>query len=144
MSDLWIAPFFLDTYKTRISKLSIDYAWSGCISKPKPSNLPQEWTKYSETHEIFYTTRKILLLRQTQSVDAFALGVKSLPTNSDIPENTLKQIKEDWCNCPEGFQNELNWNAYDSEICPKHIFWPYGNSAQWDRALVVIKQLVNS
>ena len=38
---------------------------------------------------------KIMLLRHTQPVDAFALGVKRLPKTSDIPKNILKQIKKD-------------------------------------------------
>ena len=104
-----------DTYNARLIKLSIDYAWSGCIIKSKPSNLPKEWMKYSENHEKFTAYRNVMLLRHTQQVDAFALGVKSLPRNSYVPENMLKQMKNDWCNCPEGFESALNWKAYDSE-----------------------------
>ena len=87
MSNLGISTSFFYAYNARISKLSIDYAWSGCIVKSKPNNLPQEWTNYSENHETFSANRKIILLRHTQPVDAFALGVESLPKYSDIPEN---------------------------------------------------------
>ena len=115
----------MHTYNAGISKLSIDSARGGCIVKSKPSNLPQEWMKYSENHEIFSANRKIMLLRYTQRVDAFALGVKSLQKISYIPENLLKQIKKDWCNCPEGFETALNGKAYDSEIVLKECFWPH-------------------
>jgi len=107
MSDLGI-PFFLNTFIVRISKRSIDYAWSGCIVKSKPSSLPHEWMKYSENHENFNAYRKVILLRHTQPVDAFSLGVESLPRNSYVPENLLKQIKKNWCNCPEPFEAALN------------------------------------
>ena len=91
---------FLDTFNARLSKMSIDYDWSGCIIKSQPSNLPKEWMKYSKKHENFTAYRKvIMLLRHTQPVDAFALGVKSLPRNSFVPENILKQIKKNRCNC---------------------------------------------
>ncbi len=56
-----------------------------------------------------------MLLRHNKPVDAFALGVKTLPRNLDVPENLLKQIKKDWCNCPEGFKNALNLRSYDSD-----------------------------
>ena len=99
---------FLDTYNARLSKISIDYAWSGCIIKSKPSNLPKEWNVYSLNHQNFTSYRKVMLLRHTKPEDAFALGVKSLPRNSDVPENLFMQIKKDWCNCLEGFENALN------------------------------------
>ena len=95
MSDLGIPGSFFDTLNARLSKMSIDYAWSGCIIKSKPSNLPKEWVKYSENHESFTAYRKVMLLRHTQPVEAFALGAKSLPRNSFIPEKILKQIKKD-------------------------------------------------
>jgi hypothetical protein len=61
MSDLGNQRFFFNTYNARISKLSIDYAWSGCIFKSKPGILPQEQTKYSEKREIFSANREIML-----------------------------------------------------------------------------------
>ena len=61
--------------------------------KSKPSNLLKEWVKYSENHENFTAYRKAMLLRHTQPVDAFALGVNCLPRNSFVPEKILKQIK---------------------------------------------------
>jgi len=76
-----------------------------------------------------------MLLRHTRPVDAFALGVKSLPKNSYIPENILKQIKKDWSNCPEGLETALNWKAYESEIFLKDCFGPHGNSALWEPSL---------
>ena len=99
---------FLDTYNARLSTISIDYAWSGCIVKSKPSNLPHEWMSYWENHQNFTTYRKINLLRHTKPIDAFALGVKNLPNNTCVPEKLFMQIKKDWCNCPEGFESALN------------------------------------
>jgi hypothetical protein len=46
---------------------------------------------YLENHEIFSANRKITLLRYTQPVDAFALGVKSLQKNSYIPEKERRK-----------------------------------------------------
>ena len=112
---------FLDTFNARLSKMSTDYAWSGCIIQAKPSNLPKEWVEYSENHEDFTAYRKVMLLRHNQPVDAFALGIKSLPRYLFVPEKILKQINKDWCNCPEGFESALNWKAYDSEFF-KRIF----------------------
>ena len=112
LSDLGNHGLFLDTYNARLSTISIDYAWSGCIVKSKPSNLPKEWMTYSENHQHFTAYRKIMLLRHTQPIDAFALGVKNLPRNSCVPENLFMRIKKDWCNCPEGFESALNWKAY--------------------------------
>ncbi len=126
---------FLDTYNARLSKISIDYAWSGCIVKSKPSNLPKEWMSYCENHQNFIAYRKIMLLRHTKPIDAFALGVKNLPNNSCVPEKLFMQIKKDWCNCPEGFQSALNWKAYDSEYFLKERFWPHKDSAQWHPSL---------
>jgi hypothetical protein len=90
MFDLGISAYFVDTNSARISKLSIDYAWSECIVNSKPSNLPQDWMKHSENHEIVFANREIMLLRHTKPVDAFAPGVKSLPKNLYFPENILK------------------------------------------------------
>jgi hypothetical protein len=85
----------LDTYNDRVSKISINYAWSGCIIKSEPSNMPQGWTKFFLNHEYFTSYRKVMLLRHNKPVDAFALGVKSLPRNLDVPESPFKQIKKD-------------------------------------------------
>ena len=126
---------FLDTYNARLSKISIDYAWSGCIVKSKPSNLPKEWMTYCENHQNFIAYRKIMLLRHTEPIDAFALGVKNLPNNSCVPEKLFMQIKKDWCNCPEGFESALNWKAYDSEYFLKERFWPRKDSALWEPSL---------
>ena len=100
MSDLGIPRFFLDTFIARLSKMFVDYAWSGYVIKSKPSNLPKEWVKYSENHENLTVYRKVMLLRHTQPVDAFALGFKSLQRNTFVPKNILKQIKKDWCRSP--------------------------------------------
>ena len=127
--------FILDTYNARLSKISIDYAWSGCIVKSKPSNLPQEWMSYWENHQNFTTYRKISLLRHTKPIDAFALGVKNLPKNSCVPEKLVMQIKKDWCNCPEGFENALNWKAYDSEYFFREFFWPHKDNDLWEPSL---------
>jgi hypothetical protein len=126
---------FLDTYNARLSTISIDYAWSGCIVKSKPSNLPKEWMTYCENHQNFIAYRKIMLLRHTEPIDAFALGVKNLPNNSCVPEKLFMQIKKDWCNCPEGFESALNWKAYDSEYFLKERFWPHKDSALWHPSL---------
>ena len=64
--------------------------------------------KYSENHENFTAYIKVMVLRHTQPIDAFALGVKILPRNSFVPEKILKQIKKNCCNCPEGFESALN------------------------------------
>ena len=122
---------FLDSYNSRLSKMSIDYAWSGCIYQSKPSKLPNEWSYYCNNHEEFNATRKLNLLICTEPVDAFALGVKNLQRNSRVPENLLKQIKKDWCNCPEGFGSALNWKAYDSEYFIKESLWPHKDSDLW-------------
>ena len=90
--------------------MSIRYAWSRCIIKSNPINLLKEWMKYSENHENFIACRKVMLLRHTRTIDAFALGVKSLQKNSNVPGNILKQVKKDWCNCPEGFESGLGMN----------------------------------
>ena len=108
MFDLGIPGSFLDTFNARLSKMSIDYACSGWIIQSKPSNLHMEWVKYSENHANFKAYRKLMLLRHTQPVDAFALWIKSLPRNLFVPEKVFNQIKNDWCNCPEGFESELN------------------------------------
>ncbi len=76
-----------------------------------------------------------MLLRHTQPIDAFALGVKNLPRKSCVPENLFMQIKKDWCNWPEGFENALNWKARDSEYFLKERFWPREDSALWDPSL---------
>ncbi len=122
---------FLDTYNARLSKLSIDYAWSGCIIQSKPSKLPDEWNKYCNNHEYFMVNRKLSLTIRNQPIDAFALGVKNLPINPYVPENILKQIKKDWCNPPEGFESALNWKAYDSDYFIKENFWPCKDSDLW-------------
>ncbi len=76
-----------------------------------------------------------MLLRHNKPVDAFALGVKSLPRNLDVPENRFKQIKKDWCYCPEGFENALIWRAYDSDYFLKDFFWPHKDSDLWEQSL---------
>ena len=76
-----------------------------------------------------------MLLRHTEPIDAFALGVKNLPNNSCVPEKLFMQIKKDWCNCPEGFESALNWKAYDSKYFLKERFWPHKDSALWHPSL---------
>ena len=72
---------FYYTYNARLSKMSIDYAWSGCIIQSKPSKLPDKWNQYCKNHDDFMASRKLSLLIRTQLVDDFALGVKNLPRN---------------------------------------------------------------
>jgi hypothetical protein len=115
--------------------MCINYAWSGCIFKSKPSKLSKEWMKYSENNENFTAYRKAVLLRHTKLVDAFDLGVRSLPRNTFVPEKILKQIKKNWCNCPKGFESALNWKAYYCEYFLKEHFWPQKDNDLWEKSL---------
>ena len=84
----------------------------------------------------FYSLQKGYALTSHLAIgDAFALGVKSLPRNTFVPEKNLKQIKKDWCNCPEGSESALNWKAYDSEYFFKEHFWPHKDNDLWEPSL---------
>ncbi len=68
--------------------------------------------------------RKAQLLNFVEPKKAFSLGVKSLHTSTKVPKDILKEIKHQWCNCPEGFESALNYKAYDSEYFFTNNFKP--------------------
>ena len=123
-----IKVFFWDTYNAPLSKMSIDYAWSGCIIQSKPNKLPDEWNQYCKNHEHFMANRKSSLLIRNQPEDAFAFGFKNLQRSPYVLENILKQIKKDCCNSPKGFESAFSWKACDSDYFIKDFFWPCKDS----------------
>ena len=36
----------------------------------------------------------------------------------------LKEIKHQWCNCPDELEGALIWKAYDSDYFIHNNFWP--------------------
>ena len=123
---------FLDTFNARHNKLSIDFAWSGSIFQRKPSKLPASWRIYSENHQRFVPSRKVLLLSPIEPENSFSLGVKCLDKNTRVPKELLKEIKHRWCYCPEELEGALNWKAYDSDYFIHNNFWPDVDSELWE------------
>ena len=44
----------------------------------------------------------------------------------------LKEIKHQWCNCPDELEGALNWKACDSDYFLDNIFWPDVDTNLWE------------
>ena len=98
----------------------------------KHSKLPSDWKIYSENHQRFVPSRKVVLLSPVEPENSFSLGVKCLDKNTRVPKEMLKEIKHQWCNGPDELEGALNWKAYDSDYFINNHYWPDVNSDLWE------------